>query len=262
MTLSIAIAGAAGRMGRALVGSALEKGVRIAGATERPGSPVIGLDVGTFAGHAPLGIAVSADPSAIAADVWIDFTTPAATLSALAATPAHTAIIGTTGLSDSDEATIRDAAKRKAIVRSGNFSLGVNLLAALVEQAAKKLGPEWDIEVTEAHHRRKVDAPSGTALMLGAAAAGGRGVALKDKRLAPRDGVTGARPEGGIGFAVIRGGGLIGEHDVMFASEREVLTLSHQALDRALFADGALAAALWAANKPPGIYSMRDVLGF
>jgi 4-hydroxy-tetrahydrodipicolinate reductase len=263
MTLSIAIAGAAGRMGRALIAAAAANPkLRIAGGTERAGSPSIGQDLGALAALSPLGASVSTDASAIAADVWIDFTTPAATLAALAATPARAAIIGTTGLSESDDAAIREAAKAKAIVRSGNFSLGVNLLAALVEQAAQRLGPEWDIEITEAHHRRKVDAPSGTALMLGDAAAAGRGVALTDKRLAPRDGVTGARPEGGIGFAVIRGGGIIGKHDVAFASEREVLTLSHQALDRALFADGALAAALWAAGKPPGLYSMRDVLDF
>ncbi|GAM97246.1 4-hydroxy-tetrahydrodipicolinate reductase [alpha proteobacterium U9-1i] len=261
MTLSIAIAGAAGHMGRALISAALQRGIRISGGTERAGSPVLGVDLATLAGHAAIGAVVTTDAAAIPADVWIDFTTPAATLAALAATPARAAIIGTTGLSESDEARIRAAAKVKAIVRSGNFSLGVNLLAALVEQAAAKLGPEWDIEIVEAHHRRKIDAPSGTALMLGDAAAAGRKVALKDKRLAPRDGVSGARPEGGIGFAVIRGGGIVGEHDVRFASEREVLTLSHQALDRSLFADGALAAAIWAADKPPGLYSMRDVLG-
>jgi 4-hydroxy-tetrahydrodipicolinate reductase len=148
------------------------------------------------------------------------------------------------------------------VVRSGNFSLGVNLLAALAEQAAQRLGKDWDVEIVEAHHRRKVDAPSGTALLLGDAIAAGRNAKLADLRLAPRDGVTGPRPAGGVGFAVIRGGGIVGEHDVSFASEREVVTLSHQALDRAVFADGALAAARWAAHKPPGLYSMRDVLDF
>ena len=155
----------------------------------------------------------------------------------------------------------RPVDERIAIVRSGNFSLGVNLLAALVEQAAQRLGPDWDIEITEAHHRRKADAPSGTALLLGDAAAHGRNVRLESARLKPHDGITGARKEGGIGFSAIRGGGIVGEHDVRFIAEREILTLSHTALDRAVFADGALAAALWVADKPPGLYSMRDVLG-
>jgi 4-hydroxy-tetrahydrodipicolinate reductase len=261
MSISIAIAGAAGRMGRALIGAALQSDARIAGGTERAGSPVIGHDLGALAGHGPLGVAVSTDPAAIAADVWIDFTTPAATLAALSVTPARAAIVGTTGLNADEEARIAEIAQRIAIVRSGNFSLGVNLLAGLVQQAAAKLGPEWDIEIVEAHHRRKVDAPSGTALMLGHAAAGGRGVKLDDARLAPRDGITGARPEGGIGFAVVRGGGVVGRHDVSFLAEREVLTLSHNALDRAVFADGALAAARWVSGKAPGLYTMRDVLG-
>jgi 4-hydroxy-tetrahydrodipicolinate reductase len=156
---------------------------------------------------------------------------------------------------------IAEHAKRIAIVCSGNFSLGVNLLAVLVEQAAAKLGPQWDIEILEAHHRRKVDAPSGTALMLGEAAARGRDTALADVRLSPNDGAISARREGGIGFASLRAGGIVGEHDVVFAAEREVLTLSHSALDRGLFADGALAAALWVADKPAGLYTMRDVLG-
>lgn len=206
----------------------------------------------------------TAGAAAANADVWIDFTTPDATLAALEAlggAKVRAAIIGTTGLSAAQKERVAEHAKRIAIVCSGNFSLGVNLLAALVEQAAAKLGPQWDIEILEAHHRRKVDAPSGTALMLGEAAAHGRGAALKDLRLAPNDGVTGARKPGGIGFASLRAGGIVGEHDVVFAAEREVLTLSHSALDRGLFADGALAAAVWAADKTPGLYSMRDVLG-
>ena len=174
---------------------------------------------------------------------------PRATLTALEATKARAAIVGTTGLNAEEEKQIAEVAKRIALVRSGNFSLGVNLLAALVRQAAEKLGPDWDIEIVEAHHRRKIDAPSGTALMLGEAAAAGRGKALSELRLPPREGITGARPEGGIGFSVLRGGGVIGEHDVSFAAEREVLTLSHHALDRAVFADGALAAALWVGGQ-------------
>lgn len=268
MTLPIAIAGAAGRMGGALIrAAAADPRFRVVGACARTGGGALGADIGTLAGAVALDVTVAEDPAlaAAGADVWVDFTVPAATLralDALAATSVRAAIIGTTGFSAGQEPAIATAAKRIAIVRSGNFSLGVNLLAALVEQAAARLGPEWDIEISEAHHRRKIDAPSGTALLLGEAAAAGRGAALNALRLPPRDGVCGARAEGGIGFSVVRGGGIVGEHDVRFAAEREVLTLSHQALDRAVFADGALAAALWAANKPPGLYSMRDVLGF
>jgi 4-hydroxy-tetrahydrodipicolinate reductase len=268
MTLRIAIAGAAGRMGRALARAAREAAqeVRVVGASERADSPILGMDIGTLGGGDAIGAAIVSDVSAAAADadIWLDFTTPDATIAALAAlsqSKVRAAIIGTTGLSAEQEQNIADAAARIAIVRSGNFSLGVTLLAALVEQAAQRLGPEWDIEIRETHHRRKVDAPSGTALLLGEAAARGRGGALKDVRLPPHDGVTGARKTGGVGFSVVRAGGVIGEHDVVFAAEREVLTLSHQALDRAVFADGALAAALWAADKPPGLYTMRDVLG-
>lgn len=245
MTLALAIAGAHGRMGRALIDAASQdKRFSIAGAASRGGP--------------------GADAAAANADVWIDFTAPDATIAALAAlggTKVSAAIIGTTGLSEAQDARIFEHAKRIAIVKSGNFSLGVNLLAALVEEAAAKLGGDWDIEISEAHHRRKVDAPSGTALMLGEAAARARGRTLKEVRLAPNDGVTGPRKPGGIGFASLRAGGIVGEHEVKFAAEREVLTLSHQALDRGLFADGALAAALWAAGRPPGLYSMRDVLG-
>jgi 4-hydroxy-tetrahydrodipicolinate reductase len=254
VSIAIAIAGAAGRMGQALVASvAQDARFRLVGATERAGSPAIGADMA--------GARVTEDVSAATAnaDVWIDFTTPDATSAALTQCQAPAAIIGTTGFSAAQEGAIADAAKRLAIVKSGNFSLGVNLLAALVEQAAARLGDGWDIEIAEAHHRRKADAPSGTALMLGEAAARGRGKALGDVRL-PESRV-GARIPGGIGFSVTRAGGIIGQHDVHIASDREVLTLSHSALDRSLFADGALAAALWTKDKPPGLYSLRDVLG-
>ena len=267
MTLSIAIVGAGGRMGRALVRAAAhDPRFQVCGGTERGDGQFLGIDLGALAGVAPLMMNTSetANLAADKAQVWIDFTSPEGTVAALDSligTPVKAAIIGTTGLTPEQEAKIAAHAKRIAIVRSGNFSLGVNLLAALVEQAAQRLGPEWDIEITEAHHRRKVDAPSGTALLLGDAAAHGRNVKLADARLKPHDGVTGPRKEGGIGFSVIRGGGIVGEHDVRFIAEREILTLSHQATDRAVFADGALAAALWVANKPPGLYSMRDVLG-
>ena len=267
MTLSIAIAGAGGRMGRALVRAAAhDPRFQVCGGTERGDGQFLGIDLGALAGVAPLMMNTSetANLADDKAQVWIDFTSPDGTVAALDSligTPVKAAIIGTTGLTPEQEAKIAAHAKRIAIVRSGNFSLGVNLLAALVEQAAQRLGPEWDIEITEAHHRRKVDAPSGTALLLGDAAAHGRNVKLADARLKPHDGITGPRKEGGIGFSVIRGGGIVGEHDVRFIAEREILTLSHQATDRAVFADGALAAALWVANKPPGLYSMRDVLG-
>ena len=245
MTLTLAIAGCNGRMGRALVGAASgDTRFSVTGTTTRGGA--------------------GATAAAAYAEVWVDFTTPEATiaaLDALAGSNTRAAIIGTTGFSPAQEARIADHARRIAIVKSSNFSLGVNLLAALVENAASRLGPDWDIEIFEAHHRAKLDAPSGAALMLGEAAAKGRGKTLKDLRLPPRDGLTGARKDGGIGFASLRAGGIVGEHEVRFGAQREVLTLSHSALDRGLFADGALAAALWVAGKPPGLYSMRDVLG-
>jgi 4-hydroxy-tetrahydrodipicolinate reductase len=251
MTLSIAIAGIRGRMGGALM--------RAAG--DDPRFDIVGGTSRNPAAAGDAAVVKDAGVAAAKADVWIDFTTPQASLAALDAlttTRARAAIIGTTGFTLDQDRAISTAAQRVAIVRSGNFSVGVTLLAEFVRAAAAKLGPAWDIEIFEAHHRRKVDAPSGTALLLGEAAAEGRGNHLAELRLDARQG---ARPEGGIGFAVARGGGIVGQHAVSFAAEREVLTLSHQALDRAVFADGALAAALWAADKPPGLYSMRDVLG-
>jgi 4-hydroxy-tetrahydrodipicolinate reductase len=260
MTIRIAIAGAAGRMGTALALAVSQRTETIiVGASERAGSDAVGMDI------AP-GVRI-VDKVAVAAkdaEVWIDFTTPDATLEAIAAldgTRVRAAIIGTTGMTAETEAAIAAAGKRLAIVRSGNFSLGVNILAGLVRQAAERLGPAWDIEIVEAHHRRKVDAPSGTALMLGEAAAAGRGKSLHDLRLEPREGVTGSRPEGGIGFAVVRGGGIVGEHEVIFAAESESLRFAHVAGDRSLFAHGAVHAALWAATQKPGLYSMQDVLG-
>jgi len=243
MTLSIAIAGAEGRMGAALrAAAAKDPRFYLAGATTR---------------------GASVEKAAASAEVWIDFTTPEATMAALAALPAtkvRAAIIGATGLSSQQQAEIANAARRIAIVYSGNFSLGVNVLAALVEQAARQLGSAWDIEIVEAHHRGKIDAPSGTALMLGEAAAAGRNQKLVDVAIAPRQGVTGPRPGEAIAIASLRGGGIVGDHAVIFAGEHETITLSHRAIDRGLFADGALSAALWAANKPPGLYTMKDVL--
>lgn len=262
MSLKLAIGGAAGRMGRALCRAILAGGdLALVGGCEREE----GQDLGRLGGAEPLGLLTTANPALAArdAEVWIDFSTPAALAASLPALPAQTRalVIGVTGIDAAGEAAIAEVARTRAVVRSGNFSLGVNLLLGLAQQAASRLGPEWDIEILEAHHRRKLDSPSGTALMLGEAVAAGRGASLEALRLPPRDGQEGARPEGGVGFAVLRGGGVIGEHAVMFAAEREILTLSHQALDRGLFADGALAAARWAASQPAGLYSMQDVLG-
>lgn len=199
-------------------------------------------------------------------DVIIDFSTPEASVDlarACAAAGGPALVIGSTGLSPEQEAEIERAADRIAIVKSGNFSLGVNILIGLVEHAAQRLDArDWDIEVLETHHRRKVDAPSGTALMLGEAAAAGRGRDLEDVRSAPYDGIVGAREPGAIGFASLRAGGVIGEHTVLFGSEDELLTLSHSAIDRSLFAKGAAAAAAWVRNRRPGLYDMQDVLGF
>ncbi|MGE3142794.1 MAG: 4-hydroxy-tetrahydrodipicolinate reductase [Hyphomonadaceae bacterium] len=267
MILSLAIAGGAGRMGLALVRAAENaEDLQVVGASERAGAASLGQDVGALAGIGPIGVALTdkSAEAALTADVWIDFTAPEATIAALEAmggAQVRAAIIGTTGFSAAQEAQLSKAAERLAIVRSGNFSLGVTLLAALTRQAAQRLGVDWDIEILEMHHRHKADAPSGTALLLGEAAAAGRGDDLKALRLKPYDGKTGARPEGKIGFAVQRGGGVVGEHAVTFASEREIVRLSHQALDRAIFADGALVAARWAAKQPAGLYSMQDVLG-
>lgn len=255
--IRIAIAGAAGRMGQALIKSA-GTGFVIAGGSERPGAPAIGQDQGGWT------LSDSAAKAAQSADVWVDFTTPQATLEALdqlRTTKVKAAVLGTTGLSPQQELEIADHARRIAIVRDRNFSLGVNLMIGLVEQVAERLGEGWDIEITEGHHRRKVDAPSGTALMIGEAAARGRGAKLTDLRTPPYDGQTGPRQEGAIAFSVIRGGGIIGDHEAAFISDEEILSISHRALDRAIFAKGALAAAKWAVGQKPGLYAMRDVLG-
>jgi 4-hydroxy-tetrahydrodipicolinate reductase len=265
--MGLVVVGAAGRMGQALARAIhATRGVRIVGAVERPGSPQLGKDIGELAGLGSLGVAISDDPLPVfaKADGVLDFTAPAATVEfagyAAQARIAH--IIGTTGCTPEDDAKIAAAARHATIVKSGNMSLGVNLLAALVEQAAKALGPEdFDIEVLEMHHRHKVDAPSGTALLLGEAAARGRDIGLRENSVRVRDGVTGARVAGTIGFATLRGGSVIGEHSVIFAGGGERIVLSHHAEDRSLFASGAVKAALWAQGRKPGLYSMRDVLG-
>ena len=259
------IAGCSGAMGRAVIDAALKAGLAIASGIERDGAPVLGKDIGVIAGREPIGAPIQplAQTRFDTSDVIIDFTTPAASveIAAAAAGAGAAHVIASTGFDDEQEAAIVALAKRIAIVKSGNMSLGVNLLCALVEEAARRLDGHYDIEITEAHHRRKVDAPSGTALMLGEAAAAGRGVSLKECAVHDRHGVGEARKRGEIGFSVVRGGGIVGDHDAAFAGEREVVTLSHRAIDRGLFADGALAAAQWVFGRPPGLYSMRDVLG-
>ena len=262
----IVITGVSGRMGQMLVRLVTESDkVRLVGAIERPGSPWIGRDLGEAMGGQANGVTVTDDAvSAIAkAQAVIDFTTPAATVAfaELAAQARAVHVIGTTGLEAEDLAAISRAARHAPIIRAGNMSLGVNLLMGLTRRVAAALGADWDIEIVEAHHRHKVDAPSGTALMLGEAAAEGRGASLDDLRTPAREGITGPRREGSIGFAAIRGGDVVGEHDVIFAAPGERLVLRHLATDRAIFARGALQAAIWGQDKGPGEYDMMDVLG-
>ncbi|WP_062210702.1 4-hydroxy-tetrahydrodipicolinate reductase [Aureimonas sp. AU12] len=266
--MKLVIVGAAGRMGRTLVRVVAETpGVRVSAAVERTGSIALGSDCGELAGagHAGITITEDLDAALAGADGVIDFTAPAfsVALAALAARRGLVHVIGTTGLGPANEAAIGEAARGGArVVKSGNMSLGVNLLAVLVEQAARALGPDlFDIEILEMHHRHKVDAPSGTALLLGEAAATGRGVDLSEASVRVRDGHTGAREAGTIGFATLRGGSVIGEHSVVLAGEGERIELVHRAEDRAIFARGAVRAALWANAQAPGLYSMRDVLG-
>ncbi|HEY0281588.1 MAG TPA: 4-hydroxy-tetrahydrodipicolinate reductase [Rhizomicrobium sp.] len=261
----IVIAGASGRMGRALVRVIAEtKGCVLSGALEAKGHPDLGRDAGALAGVGPLGVVLADDASALLAKAGaiLDFTAPKASveLAGLAAAARVVHVIGTTGCSPDDEAKIRDAAGRTAIIKSGNMSLGITLLAALVKRAAAAL-PAFDIEIVEMHHGRKVDAPSGTALLLGEAAAAGRGVALSDHTVRARDGHTGPRRQDDIGFASLRGGTVVGEHEVILAGPGERVALSHVAEDRAILARGAVAAALWGQGKKPGLYAMADVLG-
>lgn len=266
MSIKIGIVGAAGRMGRALVRQiTATPGGEVFGAVERPGSDSIGKDAGSLAGLEPLGITVTDDAIALfaAADVVIDFTSPAATVehSMLAAQGKTAHIVGTTGLSAEDEAALERAARHTPVVYAANYSLGVNILTALIERTAAILGDDWDIDIVEMHHRHKVDAPSGTALMLGKAAARGRAVNFDSVKKLSREGLTGARPAGEIGFASLRGGDVVGEHTAIFAAPAERIEFTHKATDRALFARGAVRAALWAGQQKPGLYSMVDVLG-
>lgn len=265
--LKIGIVGCGGRMGQMLVRQvAGTEGCVLAGAVERPDSAAIGKDAGTLAGLEPLGVPVVADAAAMFAgvDVAIDFSAPAATAeNALLAAAAGAAFVaGTTGLDAAQEATIARAAEKVAVMRAANMSVGVTLLLALTEQVARVLGPDYDIEILEMHHRHKVDAPSGTALALGEAAASGRGVDLATVRQAVRDGHTGPRPSGQIGFATLRGGDVAGEHTVIFAGDGERIEFTHRAGSRQIFAAGAVRAALWTRGRPAGLYSMKHVLGF
>lgn len=264
--MKIAVTGVSGRMGQMLVNTInASDAAEVCSAVEREGHAWNGQDLGVMMGGAASGLTVTSDvESALAeAEAVIDFTAPQATIafSQAAARAGVAHIIGTTGMTSEEIAALAPAAERVAVVRAGNMSLGVNLLVQLTKKVAAALDEDYDIEVIEAHHNQKVDAPSGTALMLGEAAAAGRGVALDDVSDRARDGITGARRRGDIGFTAIRGGDIIGEHDVLFAATGERITLRHVASDRSVFARGAVKAALWARDKSPGAYDMLDVLG-
>jgi 4-hydroxy-tetrahydrodipicolinate reductase len=264
--MKIGVVGCTGRMGQMLLRQiTVTDGCVVAGATEQPGSAVIGKDAGVVAGMEALGVAVTDDPAAMIAgvDAVIDFTVPAATVehARLAAQADAALVAGTTGLDAGQEDAVTRAARHVPVVRAPNMSIGVTVLMALTEQVARILGPEYDIEIVEMHHRHKVDAPSGTAIGLGEAAAVGRGVDLAAVRQAVRDGHTGPRPAGQIGFATLRGGDVVGDHTVVFAGEGERVELTHKAASRQVFAAGAVRAALWTRGQPSGLYDMRRVLG-
>lgn len=264
--MRLVIAGAAGRMGRVLVQIIRQTpGAVLYGALESPGSIALGQDAGILAGCGPMGTLINADPleTIAGADGILDFSSPQASvdLADLAAQARIVHVIGTTGLTQEHDKRLEAAARHAVIVRSGNMSLGVNALGALVAKIAHTLGPDFDIEIVEMHHRMKVDAPSGTALLLGEAAAKGRGISLGDHSVRARDGHTGVRNVGDIGFACVRGGTTVGEHKVIFAGPGERIELTHVAEDRSIFARGAVQAALWGRTRKPGLYSMADVLG-
>jgi 4-hydroxy-tetrahydrodipicolinate reductase len=264
--MKLAIAGAGGRMGREL-GRIVNStpGCVLAGGLEAKGSAYVGMDFGSLIAVPNLGIKISANVEDVLKEVdgIIDFTVPAATLDLVRHTAAHARVhvIGTTGIDELGEAAIRNAGSRARIVKSGNFSLGINLLQALLKKVAGTLGDEFDVEVLEMHHRHKIDAPSGTALMLGKAVADGRNIDLATRSVRSRDGHTGARKAGDIGFATLRGGSVVGDHTVIFASDAERLEFTHRAQSREMFARGAVRAALWARDREPGLYDMSDVLG-
>ncbi len=264
--MKIGIPGAAGRMGQALTRQVTATdGCSVVAATEVPEHPALGRDCGTLAGIEPLGVAVGDDAQAMfrAADAVLDFTLPgaAARHAELAAAEGTMLVVGTTGLGADEQAALEAAAAAVAVVQAPNMSLAVNLLFRLTEQVAAILDDDYDIEIVEMHHRHKIDAPSGTALGLGRAAARARGVAFDEVAARGRDGVTGARPRGEIGFAALRGGDVIGEHSVIFAADGERLELAVRSSNRQTYARGAVQAARWAAGRGPGLYTMADVLG-
>jgi len=266
MSIRIGIVGCAGRMGQMLMKEVLDgQGVTLSGGTERDGGAAAGQDIGELLGRGKLGLTIGTDARALflASDAVIDFTAPAATLAhaKLAAELGKALIVGTTGIDAAHEAELRAAAAKTSIVYAPNFSVGVNLLLNLVEKVASILDPSYDIEIVEMHHHHKVDAPSGTALGLGRAAAAGRQVSLDDVAVRQRDGIVGPRKTGEIGFATLRGGDVVGDHTVMFAAEGERIELTHKAQSRAVFSKGAVRAARWAVGRQPGLYDMSDVLG-
>lgn len=263
--MRLGVAGASGRMGRMLVREiAATEGAILAAATEASSNPAIGKDASELAGLPRAGVIIGSDPAAMFAtcDAVLDFTAPAITVqhAALAAQSRVIHVIGTTGIDAEQTAAIHRAAKHAPIVWGDNMGVGINLLAAVVTHVARTLGIDWDIEVVEMHHKHKVDAPSGTALKLGRAAAKGRGVDLDKVSARGRDGHTGARKAGDIGFASLRGGDVVGDHTVIFAGDAERLELTHRATGREIYARGAVRAALWAKGKPAGLYGMDDVL--
>lgn len=263
--MRLSIMGASGRMGRELIMAALtNENIEIVGATEQAGSPHVGEDIGSLVKSEPLGIKITDQPLELftQSEAIIDFTSPKASLefAELAAQARIVHVIGTTGFSKDDETKLEAASRHATIIKAGNMSLGVNLLAALTKKVAKVLDENFDIEIIEMHHRHKVDAPSGTSLMLGDAAADGRGINLHDKAVRTRDGHTGERKIGDIGFQSLRGGSVAGDHTVIFAGDGERVELTHKADDRSIFAKGAVSAALWGQGKGPGLFSMADVL--
>ncbi len=264
--VKIGVTGCAGRMGTMLVRqAALTTGCVLAAGSEGADNPALGQDIGELAALGTVGLSVTGDARALfaAADVVLDFTTPAATVvhAALAAESGTALVVGTTGLGAAESAVLEGAAAKVAIVQAANMSVGINLLLGLVRQVAGTLDADYDIEILEMHHRHKVDAPSGTALALGRAAAAGRGIEPADSEVRVRDGITGPRQAGTIGYATLRGGDVVGDHAVIFAAEGERLELAHKASSRQVFARGAIRAALWVAGRPPGLYGMDDVLG-
>ncbi|ORT48328.1 dihydrodipicolinate reductase [Vibrio sp. qd031] len=263
--IRIAIAGAAGRMGRNLAKATfMHPQAEISVGTERPGSSLVGADIGELIGESKFDIALIDDlGSAINDfDVIIDFTAPASTLANLELCKQHDKriIIGTTGFSEQERAQIDEYAKSIPVVMAPNYSVGVNLVFKLLEKAAKVMGDYTDIEIVEAHHRHKVDAPSGTAIGMGEAIAGAMGNKLSDVAVYARQGITGERTKDEIGFATIRAGDIVGEHTAMFADIGERVEITHKATDRMTFANGAVKAAVWLSNKPAGFYTMTEVL--